>query len=66
MKRQRRYITFYKIEFKYMIPYVKSYGLMCTRSYWKCMKMGIRHIRQGKASLFFIEKVKPKKDSYFN
>lgn len=59
MKRTKRYITFYKISYKHMIPYIKEYGMMCTRSWWQCFKLGIRHIRQGKASFFIIEKVNP-------
>lgn len=60
MKRQKRYITFYKITFTHSIPHIKEYGMMCSRSWRQCFKLGIRHIRQGKASLFIIEKVKPK------
>lgn len=66
MERQKRYITFYKIKYAHLVPYIKEYGMMCTRSWWKCIKLGLRHIRQGKATFFVIEKVKPKNNSYFH
>ena len=58
MKRQKRYITFYKIKYSHLVPYFKEYGLMCTRSYWECFKLGLRHIKQGTATFFTIEKIK--------
>ena len=65
MTKQKRYITFYKLKYRYMIPYVREYGMMCTRSWWKCFKMGLRHIRKGRATFFVIEKVKPKETLHF-
>lgn len=57
----KRYITFYKISYKRMVPHVKEYGFMCTRSWWECFKIGLRHIRKSQATFFIIEKVVPKK-----
>lgn len=64
MARRKRYITLYKIKYNHLIPYINEYGLMCTRSWWQCFKLGMRHIKQGKASFFTIEKVKPNKGSH--
>lgn len=61
--RQKRYVTFYKIGFHHLSPTLSIYGMMCSRSWRKCLKLGIRHIRQGKATFFTIEKVKPKRGS---
>lgn len=61
MKQKKRYISFYKVHYNHLVPHIEEYGLMCTRSWWKCFKLGLRHIRQGKATLFMIEKNRPKK-----
>lgn len=61
MKRDKRYITFYKIQYKHFMPYIYEYGFMCTRTWWECFKLGLRHIKQGKANFFTVEKAKPKK-----
>ena len=61
MKRQRRYIMFYKLHWIHLMPYVSEYGLMCSRSWWQCFKLGMRHMAKGKASFFIIEKREPKK-----
>jgi hypothetical protein len=66
MVRQKRYITFYTLHKKHIFPSVYQYGLMCTRSWWKCMKFGLKHIVEGQAIFFTIEKVELKKTSYFN
>ncbi len=63
MKRQKRYISFYKIHYDHFIPYLHEYGLMCTRTWWECIKLGFRHIKQGKATFFILEKNRPKKSS---
>lgn len=65
MVRQKRYITFYTLHKKHIFPSVYQYGLMYTRSWWKCMKFGLRHIVEGQAIFFTIEKVRPKKISHF-
>lgn len=61
MKIKKRYIAFYKIKYNKFIPYLDEYGMMCTRTWWGCFKFGLRHIRQGKATFFIIEKNRPKK-----
>lgn len=61
MVRQKRYITFYTLMWRYHIPYIKTYGLACTRSWYKCLKLGIKHIKKGSAMFFTIEKCRPKK-----
>ena len=43
------------------IPYLHEYGMMCTRTWWSCFKLGFKHVRQGKATFFIIEKDRPKK-----
>lgn len=65
MKKQKRYISFYKLYYHHGIPYVYEYGMMCTRSWWQCLKIGAKHLRKGKATFFTIEKVKPK-DNLFS
>ena len=65
MKKQKRYISFYKLYYRHGIPYIYEYGMMCTRSWWQCFKMGAKHLRKGKATFFTIEKVKPK-DNLFS
>lgn len=64
MKIQKKYITFYKLHYSHLVPYVHEYGMMCTRTWWQCFKLGWRHIKQGKANFFVIEKAKPKKNSH--
>lgn len=54
--KQKRYITFYKLYWLDRRLYAHEYGLMCTRSWWQCFKLGLRHIRYRKAHLFTIEK----------
>lgn len=66
MVRQKRYITFYTLHKRHIIPSVYQYGLMCTGSWWKCLKFGLRHIVEDQAFFFTIEKVKPKKNSLFH
>lgn len=66
MMRQKRYITFYTLHKRHILPSVYQYGLMCTRSWWKCLKFGLRHVVEGQAIFFTIEKVKPKKTSHFH
>lgn len=66
MIRQKRYITFYTLHKRHIIPSVYQYGLMCNRSWQKCLKLGLRHIVKGQAFFFTIEKVKPKKTSHFH
>lgn len=66
MVRQKRYITFYTFHKRHIIPSIYQYGLMCTRSWWKCLKFELRHIIEGQAFFFTIEKVKPKKTSHFH
>lgn len=66
MARQKRYMTFYQFYTLRHVPYITTYGFMCTRSWWKCLKLGIRHIRKGKAFFFTIEKAKPKQPHYFH
>nr|DAT77948.1 MAG TPA: hypothetical protein [Caudoviricetes sp.] len=66
MPRTKRYITFYKLHYISFLPYVHEYGMMCTRSWFQCLKLGFRHILQHKATFFTIEKVKPKHTSYFH
>lgn len=61
MNRQKRYIKFYKIDYKHNHLQLGSYGLMCTRSWWKCFKLGIKHIKQGSCYFFIIQKNRPKK-----
>lgn len=63
---RRWYITFYKLHYISFLPYVHEYGMMCTRSWFQCLKLGFRHILQHKATFFTIEKVKPKHTSYFH
>lgn len=65
MIRQKRYITFYTLHKRHIIPSVYQYGLMCNRSWQKCLKLGLRHIVKSQAFFFTIEKVKPKKTSHF-
>lgn len=60
--KQKRYITFYRLYWINGVPYAHEYGLMCTRSWWKCFKLGFRHIRQRKAHFFTIEKCYPKSE----
>lgn len=57
MKRQKRYISFYKLKYRHCIPYISTYGLMCTRNYIQCLKLGLKHIRKGNATFFIIEKI---------
>lgn len=66
MVRQKRYITFYTLHKRHIITSIYQYGLMCTRSWWKCLKFGLRHVIEGQAIFFTIEKVKPKKTSHFH
>lgn len=66
MIRQKRYITFYTHHKRHIIPSVYQYGLMCNRSWQKCLKLGLRHIVKGQAFFFTIEKVKPNKTSHFH
>lgn len=66
MVRQKRYIIFYTLHKKHIFPSVYQYGLMCTRSWWKCLKFRLKHIIEGQAFFFTIEKVKPKKNSLFH
>lgn len=61
MKTKKRYIAFYKLKCYYGMPHLDKYGLMCTRTWWQCFKLGIRHIRQGKATFFVIMGNRPKK-----
>lgn len=61
MKTRKRLITFYKIEHDKFIPHLEKYGMMCTRTWWSCFKLGLRHIRQGKATFFIIGNSKHKK-----
>ena len=61
MKARKRYIVFYKIRYNRFIPYLHEYGMMCTRTWWSCFKLGFKHVRQGKATFFIIEKDRPKK-----
>lgn len=64
MKREKRYITFCRIRYKNLVPYLQEYGMMCTRTYWECFKLGLRHIKNGTAIFFTIKKIKsPKKPS---
>lgn len=51
MTKVKRYITFYKFQL-HPTPHIKTYGLMCTRTRWQCFKLGLKHIRQGKATFF--------------
>lgn len=60
MARQKRYITFYVLNNRHILPSVHQYGFMCTGNWLKCLKPGIRHICKGQAFFFTIEKVKPK------
>lgn len=60
MARQKRYITFYVFNNRHILPSIHQYGFMCTRSWLKCLKLGIRHICKDQAFFFTIEKVKPK------
>lgn len=57
MAKRKRYITFFKITYRHLIPTVDEYGMMCTRTWWQCFKIGLRHIKEGSASFFIIEKV---------
>lgn len=66
MARQKRYITFYVFYNRHLLSSINQYGFMCTRSWWKCLKFGLRHIVKGQAIFFTIEKVKPKKTSHFH
>ncbi len=66
MIRQKRYITFYTLHKRHILPSIYQYGLMCNRSWQKCLKLGLRHIVKGQAFFFTIEKVKPKKTSHFH
>ena len=61
MKVRKRYIAFYKIKYNHCIPYLDEYGMMCTRTWWSCFKMGLKYIKQGKATFFMIENNRPKK-----
>lgn len=61
MKARKRYIAFYKLKCRYGIPHVDEYGFMCTRTWWQCFKLGLRHIRKGNATFFMIENHRPKK-----
>lgn len=60
MGKPKRYITFYKIKYIHSIPSIEKYGLMCSRNWKQCFKLGLRHIRQGKATFFTIKKVRSK------
>ena len=64
MKKLQRFITFYNVERKGNHLYIKRYGLMCTRGWWKCFKMGMRHIKNSQAILFTIGKSVPKKPQH--
>lgn len=66
MIRQKRYSTFYTLHKRHILPSIYQYGLMCNRSWQKCLKLGLRHIVKGQAFFFTIEKVKPKKTSHFH
>ena len=55
--RKKRYITFYKISYRHLVPTLDEYGMMCTRSWWQCFKIGLRHMKQGSATFFTIEKI---------
>lgn len=66
MIRQKRYITFYTLHKRHILPFIYQYGLICTRSWRKCFKLGLRHIVKGQAFFFTIEKVKPKKNFTFS
>lgn len=56
MAKKKRYITFFKVTYKHCLPSISEYGMMCTRSWWQCFKIGCRHIRNGYATFFIIEK----------
>lgn len=64
MRKQKRYITFYKLDKSHRFPCISTYGMMCTRNWWDCFKMGMKHIRKGKAYFFTIKKIVPK-SAYF-
>lgn len=57
---KKRLMIFYTIGCKYKVLYPKKYAMVCTRSWWGCFKLGMRHIRKGRAFFFTIRK-KPKK-----
>lgn len=65
MTRRKRYITFYRIKTKYCIPYPDTYGMCCTRTWWQCFKIGLRHLQQGSALFFTVEKASPKTHLFF-
>lgn len=63
--RQRHYITFYRLRWRYAIPFFEDYGLMCTRSWWGCFKFGLKHICQRSALFFRIENATSNQTSHF-
>ena len=58
--RTKRYIAFYKLRL-FQTPHIETYGLMCTRTRIQCFKLGLKHLKLGKATFFYFSKVKPKK-----
>lgn len=64
MKKKQRYIAFYNITWKDNHLYGEKYGLMCTRSWWQCFKIGLRHIKNKKAFFFMIGKAEYKRNKH--
>ena len=64
MKRKQRYITFYGIGRKNNHLCLEKYGLMCTRGWFECFKIGFRHIKNKKAFFFMIGKAEYKNNKH--
>ncbi len=62
--KNKRYVRFFGFGASNTIHIGEKYGLKCTRSWWGCLKLGIRHILKGNAIFFVILKNKPKKSSH--
>lgn len=58
--KNKRYITFYKVIFS-PLPHFSTYRLTCHRTKKQCIKIGLKHIKQGTAYFFTFRKVKNKK-----
>ena len=56
-------MRFFGLDPIHLYPYEK-YTMMCTRSWWECFKLGMRHVWKGNAIFFTISKRRPKKSSH--
>lgn len=56
-KKKQRYIQLIKIYFTTK-PHVYTYGMMCHRSWKSMLLLGLRHLKEGKCTLFYFKRIK--------